>query len=149
MRRRGVICVVRSLDPRLPGQGLRFAIAGGLVAAVYVLATLLFSHVFGLPFEVALLLGFAVALTTHFTLQRLFVWPHDAGFALPIHHQVGRYLGIAAAQYAITASATAILPGALNVATDLVYLGVTATVSVANFLLFRTHVFHSDEPEAP
>src|SRR5437870_7001438 len=66
------------------GAGLRFVLSGATVALVYTATTLLLADVVGLPFEVALVTGYAVGLATHFTLQRLFVWVHAAGFALPL-----------------------------------------------------------------
>jgi putative flippase GtrA len=134
---------LRSPESGLLGQGLRYAISGGIVGAVYVIATLLFSHVLGLPFQVALLLGFVIALATHFTLQRMFVWVHREEFALSRRHQARRYLVVALAQYGVTALITATVPDALGVSTELVYLATTASVTVANFVIFRTRVFHT------
>src|ERR1700730_478145 len=66
----------------IAGQGLRFGIAGGLVAIVYLGSTSLLAAVVGVEFEVALAIGFLLAITTHFVLQRKFVWVHDEGFAV-------------------------------------------------------------------
>ena len=107
---------------RLAGQGLRFAASGGAVAIVYVATTTLLAEVIGIPFELALAIGFSIAIATHFTLQRVFVWTHADGFALPLRQQALRYLPIAGAQYGLTAAATATLPGALGVRTEVVYL---------------------------
>lgn len=135
------------------GQVVRFGLSGAIVAAVYVVSTLLLAHVAELPFQLALGLGFALALATHFALQRLFVWVNDAGFALSLDRQAGRYLAIALTQYALTAAATALLPDAVGASTDVVYLAVTACLSVSNFLLMRSHVFHPrrehPRPEPP
>jgi putative flippase GtrA len=100
--------------------------------------------VVGLPFQVALVLGFTTALVTHFSLQRFFVWVHHDDFALPLGTQAGRYLTISLTQYGVTAATTATLPDALGVAPEIVYLVVTALVTIVNFLLFRTHVFHPE-----
>lgn len=124
---------------------IRFALAGGLVASVYVLVTLVLARVAGLPFQLALVLGYGTALTTHFALQRFFVWVHRTDFALSLGTQAGRYLTLAVAQYVVTAASTATLPDALHVATEIVYLAVTALTTVINFLLFRTHVFHPEQ----
>jgi putative flippase GtrA len=135
---------------RLAGQGLRFAASGGAVALVYVATTTLLAEVIGLPFEVALAIGFALAIATHFTLQRVFVWAHADGFALPLRHQALRYLPMAGIQYGLTAAATAVLPGALGVSTEVVYLGAAAVLSAVNFFVFRAHVFHpADGARAP
>jgi putative flippase GtrA len=126
------------------GRVVRFAIAGGTVAGVYLLVTLLLAKVAGLPFQAALAIGFATALSTHFTLQRLFVWVHQEEFALPLRAQAGRYLAISLAQYGITAAATGLLPDALDVSTEIVYIATTGLVTVVSFTLFRTRVFHPE-----
>jgi putative flippase GtrA len=127
---------------RLAGQGLRFAASGGAVAIVYVATTTLLAEVIGIPFELALAIGFSIAIATHFTLQRVFVWTHADGFALPLRQQALRYLPIAGAQYGLTAAATATLPGALGVRTEVVYLCAAGLLSAVNFFVFRTRVFH-------
>ena len=127
---------------QLAGQGMRFAASGGAVAIVYIATTTLLAEVIGIPFEPALAIGFSLAILTHFTLQRMFVWVHADGFALPARHQALRYLPIAGAQYGLTAAATAVLPGALGVATEVVYLCAAGALSAVNFFVFRTRVFH-------
>lgn len=129
-------------------RAVRFAFAGGVVAVVYLLVTLALSRGAGLPFQVALVIGFATALVTHFTLQRLFVWAHHEEFALRLQTQAGRYLAISLSQYAITAAATATVPSAAHVSTDVVYVLVTALITVINFTLFRTRVFHPQPSKA-
>jgi putative flippase GtrA len=107
------------------------------------------SQLVGLPFQVALAIGFVSALLLHFTLQRLFVWVHEDGFALPLRHQVGRYLLMAGAQYGGTAASTAVLPGALGAPTELVYLATMAVATTAGFLIMRFIIFHGTaSPEA-
>jgi putative flippase GtrA len=134
---------LRSPELGLLGQVFRFAIAGGIVGCVYIVATLLFSHVAGLPFQLALALGFLIALATHFSLQRLFVWVHDEEFALSTRHQARRYLAVALTQYGLTALVTSTVPDALGVSTDLVYLATTACTTLASFVIFRARVFHA------
>ena len=126
----------------LAGQGLRFAIAGGIVSCVYVLATLALSHVAGLSFQAALALAFILAVTTHFTLQRAFVWTRKGEFALPVERQLGRYAAIAIVQYGLTAGVTSTVPGVLGLPTDVVYLATAACVTAGNFALLRSLVFH-------
>jgi putative flippase GtrA len=123
------------------GQGLRFALTGGLVALVYAVTTIVLADVAGVPFQVALATGFTVGLAVHFTLQRVFVWADHDAFALSLHQHVGRYLLVAAAQYGVTAASSAVLPGALGIATEVVYLVTVATIVLTNFLLFRHHIF--------
>lgn len=152
-RRAGTAATLASYlrDPNsgLLGQGVRFAAAGGLVAATYLGVTLLLADLAGLHFQVALLIGFGCGLTLQFTLQRLFVWAHAEQFALPLHHQVGRYLLLAGAQYGLTAASTSLLPGLLGLPTELVYLATAALLVSANFLIFRHGVFHAKTPWPP
>jgi putative flippase GtrA len=107
--------------------------------------TSVLSQLVGLPFELALAIGFVSALLLHFTLQRLFVWIHEDGFALPLRHQVGRYLLMAGAQYGGTAASTAILPGVLGVATEIVYLATMAIATTSGFLIMRFIIFHAEQ----
>jgi putative flippase GtrA len=125
------------------GQGVRFALSGGTVALVYLATTTVLAEVAGMRFQAALAIGFCVGLVVHFTLQRLFVWTHHEEFALPLSHQVGRYLAVAAMQYGVTAASTGLLPSALGVPTEIVYLATVAVVLGANFLVFRHGIFHA------
>jgi putative flippase GtrA len=143
-RAAAVLGRARSPDVGLLGRAARFALAGGVVAGVYILVTLVLAKVVGITFQAALGIGFATALATHFTLQRFFVWVHHAEFALPFSAQAGRYLAISLTQYGLTAAATATLPAALGVSTEAVYLLTTASITVVNFVLFRTRVFHPE-----
>jgi putative flippase GtrA len=129
----------------IAGQGVRFGLAGGLVAVVYLASTSLLAEVFDVDFQLALAIGFVLAIGTHFALQRWFVWVHEHGFAVPLHHQALRYLLVAGVQYGITALATSVLPGLLHVATELVYLCAAACLTAANFVIFRVSVFHAAE----
>lgn len=126
----------------LVGQGTRYALAGAFVGVVYVLTTTFFAVVVGLPFREALIIGFALQLAVHFTLQRTFVWVHEEEFALPIRHQTRRYLTVAGLQLGLTTLSTSLLPSALGVSAEVVYLLTVALLTIANFLLFRNVVFH-------
>jgi putative flippase GtrA len=139
---------LRSPRSGLTGQLVRFGLTGGLVTVLYLTVTTVLSQLVGLPFQVALAIGFVSALLLHFTLQRLFVWVHEDGFALPLRHQVGRYLLMAGAQYGGTAASTAILPGVLGVDTELVYLATMAVATTAGFLIMRFIIFHGTTPAA-
>jgi putative flippase GtrA len=131
----------------LRGQGVRYALAGVVVATVYLLTTTLLAVVLGLPFQAALPIGFALALSVHFTLQRLFVWAHHEEFALPFRHQARRYLTVVLVQYGVTAASTALLPGAVGLPTEVVYLITALLLTCANFVLFRSVVFHPERTE--
>jgi putative flippase GtrA len=133
---------LRSPSSGLLGQGVRFALAGGTVALVYLTLTIVLADVVGLPFEASLAIGFCVATMVHFTLQRVFVWIHHEEFALPMHHQAARYLAAAAVQYGLTAASTSLLPTALGASTEIVYLATVAAVISVNFLVFRHGIFH-------
>ena len=128
----------------LAGQGVRYAASGVIVGLVYLITTTVLAEVVGLPFQVALPIGFVTALGVHFTLQRLFVWVHEEDFALPFAHQARRYLVVAGAQYAITATTTSLLPGVLGLPTEVVYLITVLLLATANFMLFRAVVFHPE-----
>jgi putative flippase GtrA len=142
---------LRSPRSGLVGQLVRFGLTGGLVTIVYLTVTTVLFQVVGLPFEAALALGFVSALLLHFTLQRLFVWIHEDGFALTFRRQVGRYLLMAGTQYACTAASTAVLPGVLGVPTEIVYLATMAIATTTGFLVMRFIIFHggTSAPEPP
>jgi putative flippase GtrA len=130
------------------GQGVRFAMSGGVVALVYLVTTTLLAEAVGLPFQAALAIGFSVAIAMHFTLQRVFVWVHHEEFALPLRQQVGRYLIAAVLQYGLTAASTAFLPSLLGVPTETVYLVTVAVLGTTNFLVFRFAIFHAEPAPA-
>jgi putative flippase GtrA len=134
---------VRSTRWGVYGQGFRFALSGALVAVVYATATTLLHGALGLPFELALAIGYVLSAVVHYTLQRIFVWRHAEQFALQAHRQLVRYLCVSGSQYGLTALATARLPGLLDVPVEAVYLVAIFTLAVINFIIFRTHVFHA------
>jgi putative flippase GtrA len=125
------------------GQGVRFVVAGGLVVLVYVSTTTVLADVVGMYFQVALAIGFGVALVVQFNLYRMFVWIHHEAFALSAHHQAGRYMAAAAIGYGLTAICTSFLPSALGVSTEIVYLAMVAALPVINFTVLRYVIFHA------
>ena len=145
---------LRSPGSGVVGQGVRFVLAGGVVVVAYVTTTLVLADVIGVHFQVALAIGFGVAMAVQFTLYRLFVWTHHEEYALPLHHQAGRYLAAAGAGYGLTALCTSVLPSALGVPTEAVYLVIVAALPVINFMVFRLIIFHpksttEDSPVLP
>jgi putative flippase GtrA len=134
---------LRSSDPPIAGQGLRFVLAGALVVGIYVSLTTSLHDVVGLPFQVALLIGFSVSVALHFTLQRQFVWKQQDSFALKLRHQAFRYLLVCALQYGATAFTTSQLPGPLGLPVEVVYVLTVLIVPVVNFIVFRGRVFHT------
>jgi putative flippase GtrA len=142
---RDIVRALRGHESGLLGQGTRFAIAGATVMVVYLTTTTVLADVAGLPFELALAIGFCVGLMVHFTLQRRFVWVHAEEFALPLRHQAARYLVVAGIQYGLTAASTAVLPRALGLPTEVVYLATVAAITATNFVVFRNGIFHPKE----
>jgi putative flippase GtrA len=132
----------------LTAQGLRFVLAGGAVFLVHLSATTVFAVVVGLPFQVALLAGYGVAIVVHFSMQRLFVWTHREGFALSLQRQLGWYLLVSAAQYGVTALSTLLLPPVLGISAEAVFLIVVPAQAVVNFILYRNGIFHPPSPHA-
>jgi putative flippase GtrA len=143
---RDIVRALRGHESGLLGQGTRFAIAGATVMVVYLTTTTVLADVAGLAFELALAIGFCVGLMVHFTLQRRFVWVHAQEFALPLRHQAARYLTVAGIQYGLTAASTALLPHALGLPTEIVYLATVATITATNFVVFRNGIFHASRP---
>jgi putative flippase GtrA len=140
---------LRSPDSGLLGQVARFAVNGCTTAFVYLLATSLIALVLGLPFEVALAMGFSLAIIVNFALHRRFVWLHDDEFALSFPRQVARYMSVVSAQYVLTAISIALLPKILGLPTEVVYLATAMILTPANFVLFRSGVFHAEEAACP
>lgn len=133
---------LRLRGPGLLKQGARYLLVGGAAAISYLGTTTVLADLIGLPFQVALAVGFGAGLLVHFTLQRLFVWAHHDEYALPLRRQAVRYLVFAGAQYALTAISTSVLPRALGLPVDVVYLGTVVILISTNFLVFRNVVFH-------
>jgi putative flippase GtrA len=136
---------LRSPDSGAVGQGVRYAVAGTAVAAWYLSTTTILADVLGVAFQLALIIGSVSAVLLHFTLQRLFVWVHNSEFALGFRAQVGRYVLVAGAQYAITATTTSVLPHALHIPVTPVYLATAVLLASTNFLVFRGRVFHAGD----
>lgn len=126
----------------LVGQGARYAMAGAVVTVFYMLITTFFALVVGLPFQVALAIGFCFALTMHFTFQRVFVWADREQFALSFHHQAGRYLMASGVQYGLTVACTSLLPPLLGMSPEAVYIAAVPLLALCNFLMLRYAVFH-------
>jgi len=135
--------VWRQPHASLFAQGVRFALTGCVVSAVYLLTTSVLALVAGLPFQAALVIGFTAGVAVHFSMQRLFVWTDHEDFALAFPGQVGRYLLASATQYGVTAVSTLIIPSALGLPTVFVYLTTALLMTSLNFLLFRNYIFHS------
>lgn len=121
---------------------VRFAVTGGVVAALYVTAMTVLVLA-GTPAQVALPIAYALAIALHFTLNRHFVFVSQHGYAHALSAQGRRYLVVAFASYALTAISLAVLPRALDAPRLLVYYVTAATLSLGSFLLLRRWVFAS------
>ena len=138
----GVVAWVRSL---ISWETLRYGVSGTASTLLYILLTLLLEGPGGIAIQVAIPLAYALALVCNFTLQRMFVFPRSEGFALAPRSQLARYLGAVLVQYAITATATAKLPGLLHVPETDVYVATVLCLAVAAFLTLRAVVFHPND----
>ncbi|MCW2986677.1 MAG: GtrA family protein, partial [Conexibacter sp.] len=128
---------------------LRFVLAGGLTATVNFgsSAALL---LLGLPVQAAVALAYLITVTTHFTLQRLFVFAGQGEFALPLSAQLRRYAAVALVQYPATAGLVAGFV-ALGAADIVAVVCAAILVMPITFVVLRTHLFHAvagDEPDA-
>jgi putative flippase GtrA len=132
--------------PSLLGQSARYVLTGGTVTVVYLGTTTLLASVVGLPFQVALAIGYCAGVSVHFSMQRFFVWAHHEEYALALHHQAARYLALTGTEYGLTAASTAILPKALGMPVEVVYLGTVAALVSVNFMVFRNGIFHPKTP---
>lgn len=130
---------VRSL---ISWETLRYGVSGTASTLLYIMLTLLLEGPGGLAIQVAIPVAYALALIVNFTLQRTFVFPRSQGFALAPRSQLVRYLGAVLVQYAITATATAKLPGWLGVPETDVYVVTVLCLAVCAFLTLRAVVFH-------
>jgi putative flippase GtrA len=126
---------------QLAGHALRYGLVGATIGLLYVGLTLALSGPVGLPIQVAIVIALTVALTSHFLLQRNFVFRH-AMFALSVRGQLRRYLVVGSLQYAVAVAATSALPALLGLSEQVAYIAITAVSSIATFLFLRWRVFH-------
>lgn len=139
--------LARLTGRRLPPRAViaRFALTGGSVAAVHFgLVSLLF--VLDVPIQVGLALAYVVALATHFTLNRQWVFAHDAGYELRLSGQGMRYLLVAGLSYTVTAAGVAVLPDALGVHELIAFFLTTAAMACVSFLLLHLWIFRTVIP---
>jgi putative flippase GtrA len=131
----------------LAGPFIRYGIAGATVAGVYLAIPLVLNGLLHLWIQIAIPIGYILAITLHFNLQRHFVFRHVDEFALTVRQQIGRYIAIGCVQYPTTALATAFLPKLLGVNERVMFVMITIVISLTFFLLLRGHVFHPDVKE--
>lgn len=126
---------------RLPHAVVRFALTGGLVAAVAFACMTAQLTIFDVPGQLALLITYVVSTSLHFLLNRQWVWHGAHGYALQITVQGRRYLCVVALSYGINAISLGWLPGLLDVPELAVYFVVTSLLAVVSYLVLRHWVF--------
>jgi putative flippase GtrA len=127
----------------------RYAAAGAVVGGVNLAVPLMLNAEFGVPIEVAIPIGYLLAILLHFNLQRRFVFRHVGTFALAGRQQAVRYLVIIAVQYPTVAIATALVPTVVAISRREAYVATVATVTVLTYLVLRSRVFHPAEETPP
>ncbi|WP_327467230.1 GtrA family protein [Baekduia sp.] len=123
-------------------QALRFVLSGGTVAVVYLGLGLLLSGPLGVPIQIAIPVSYVISVLFNYSMQRWFVFAHSDAFALSRQAQFLRYVQIGAAQYALTALATAVLPDVLGLDEQVVYVATALIAAVITFIVLRLVVFH-------
>ncbi|HWI21776.1 MAG TPA: GtrA family protein [Baekduia sp.] len=132
----------RSSAPR--HQALRFVANGAIIAAIYLGLGLFLSGPLGMPIQIAIPVSYVLSVLLNYCSQRWFVFAHNTGFALSGRTQLSRFLQLAAAQYALTATATALLPGLTGVDEQIVYVVTALVAAVVVFVTLRLAVFHGN-----
>jgi putative flippase GtrA len=135
---------------RIPSavSAARFAVSG-LAVAVFHLSAVTILNLAGMPIQGALALGYALALGLHFTLNRGWVFASGGRYALSLSAQGARYLCVALSSYGLTAAALKVLPDASGMSDLQVFLAVTISLGVVNFLVLRAWVFRSQPQAVP
>jgi putative flippase GtrA len=129
----------RRLPPSLQ-RFTRYLTSGGFVAFVN-LGTGALLLTLGVEVQLTVAIAFVVTITTHFTLQRVFVFAGEGAFALTLGQQLRRYLAMAAVQYPTTAGLVALLVGVGLQDFDAVVC-TALLVAPVTFVLLRTRMFH-------
>ena len=123
--------------------------ASATTTLTYFTLTLVLAGPFSVPIQIAIPVGYALSLVVHFSLQRYFVFRSHQGFALAMHHQVGRYITAAAVQYGLTALITATVPDAIGVDEQIVFVVTALSLALMTFLALKLLVFHAPARTAP
>ena len=127
---------------------MRYGIAGSIVAVVYLSIPVALNSGAGVPVEVAIPIGYLIAVTLQFNLQRRFVFRHIEEFELSRRGQIGRYVIMGSIQYPITAVATIVLAHVLGIPQRVTFVVVAIATALCVFLVLRTHVFHPNRKAA-
>jgi putative flippase GtrA len=129
-------------------QVLRFVVSGATVALVYLGLGLLLSGPFGVPIQIAIPISYVISVLFNYSMQRWFVFAHSDEFALSKQAQFVRYVQIGAAQYVLTALATAVLPDVLGLDEQVVYVATALIAAAITFVVLRMIVFHGGQGPA-
>jgi len=132
---------------RLPHPRImsKFVLTGALVGGTH-LGLVSLMVLAGVPIQLALALGYVIALALHFTLNRQWVFAEDSGYALHFSRQGVRYLLIAGISYAGTAISVAILPGLLGIPQLAAFFMAAIAMAGVSFVLLNFWVFRRVEP---
>jgi len=133
----------------LIAQVLRFAGVGAFIMCLYLGVTAGLSELAGVPFQVAVAVGYFTGVAVHFVLHRIFVFASDDEYALSVGGQLLRFVVLVIGQYAVTAGSVALLPNVLGVDRLYVWLGTVAVVTPVAFVLLRTRLFHPSAAPEP
>ena len=126
-------------------QALRFVLSGGTVAVVYLGLGLLLSGPLVCRSRSRSPSPTWSRCLFNYSMQRWFVFAHSDEFALSRQAQFLRYVQIGAAQYALTALATAVLPDVLGLDEQVVYVATALIAAVITFVVLRLVVFHGSD----
>jgi putative flippase GtrA len=121
---------------------VRFLLSGGIVFIVSFSLTAGL-HTAGLPFQLAFVIGYFIAVLVHLQLHRHFTFAGGGEYALGARHQAIRFVAVVVGQYAFIALAVAVLTPLTGLPSLVVYVGAIALMSAANFLLLASRVFHA------
>lgn len=125
---------------------VRFLVSGGIVFVISFSLTAGLRAA-GLPFQLAFLMGYSIAIAAHLQLHRLFTFAGDGEYVLGRRHQAFRFMVVVIGQYAFIALSVALLAPALDLPSLVVYLGAIAAMSMANYLALASRVFHAHRAE--
>jgi putative flippase GtrA len=124
----------------------RFVVAGGVVACVNLGSDAVLIAA-GLPVQLTVAIAYLLAITTHFTLQRVFVFAGRGAYALTIGGQVRRYIAMAAVQYPVTAALAALFV-LVGLSDLLSTMAAAVLMSPVTYVLLRTRMFHLADADA-
>jgi putative flippase GtrA len=126
-------------------ETVRYGISGSFSTLTYIALTLLVSGPLDVPIQIAIPVSYVVSVLFNYSMQRWFVFAHSDAFALSPQAQFVRYVQIGAAQYALTALATAVLPDVLGLDEQVIYVATALIAAAITFVVLRLVVFHGGQ----